>query len=82
MTTNETRPLPLDPRTELDAPPARTPRLPRRRARAEAITLAMMALGIALVCQPWWHVLFAWGFLVTILGIVAFTIAAHLKQDP
>jgi 4-hydroxybenzoate polyprenyltransferase len=53
----------------------------RGKRRAEALALGTMAAGILMVCQPWLHELFRWGFLVTILGIVAFTIAAHLKED-
>jgi hypothetical protein len=54
----------------------------RRHARAfEAIALAVMAAGILMVWQPWAHALFRWGFVVTIVGIVAFMVAAHLPRD-
>jgi hypothetical protein len=54
----------------------------RRRARLfEAVALAVMAGGILMVWQPWFHELFRWGFLVTIVGIVSFMIAAHLPRD-
>ena len=54
----------------------------RRHARQfEALALAVMAGGILMVWQPWSHALFRWGFAVTIMGIVAFTVAAHLPRD-
>ena len=54
----------------------------RRHAhKFEAIALSAMAAGILMVWQPWWHALFQWGFLVTILGIVSFMVAAHLPRD-
>ena len=54
----------------------------RRNAhRFEALALLVMAAGILLVWQPWSHALFRWGFLVTIVGIVSFMIAAHLPRE-
>ena len=54
----------------------------RRHARLfEALALAVMASGILMVWQPWSHALFRWGFAVTIVGIVAFMVAAHLPRD-
>jgi hypothetical protein len=54
----------------------------RRRARVfEAVALSVMAAGILMVWQPWSHAMFRWGFLVTIIGIVAFMVATHLPRD-
>jgi hypothetical protein len=54
----------------------------RRNARIlEAVALGIMAAGVLMVWQPWFHVLFRWGFAVTIIGIVSFMIAAHLPRD-
>lgn len=47
---------------------------------ATAIALCLMLLGVLMVCQPFFHVLFRWGFLVIIVGVLAFTIATHLKE--
>jgi hypothetical protein len=44
----------------------------------ERTSLAVMAIGILMVWQPWLHVLFRLGFLVTIAGTVAFIVAAHV----
>ena len=47
----------------------------------EGIALAVMAAGILMVWQPWFHLLFRWGFIVTIVGIIAFMVTAHLPRD-
>ena len=55
----------------------------RRHARAfEVVALLVMAAGILMVWQPWSHALYRWGFLVTIVGIVAFMVAAHVPHEP
>lgn len=41
-----------------------------------------MALGMALVLQPWWPAGLRAGFFVTAASIVAQIIAAHLPQEP
>ena len=48
------------------------------RTTFERFALAVMAVGILLVWQPWLHAGFRWGFLVIILGNIAFIVAAHL----
>ena len=54
----------------------------RRNAhKVEVIALLVMAAGILMVWQPWFHALFRWGFLVTVAGIVAFMVATHLPRD-
>ena len=54
----------------------------RRHAhRFEAIALSIMAAGVLMVWQPWSHAMFRCGFGVTIIGIVSFTVAAHLPRD-
>jgi hypothetical protein len=45
-----------------------------------AISISLMLLGVAMVCQPFFHVLFRYGFLVTLAGIVAFTVASNLPE--
>jgi hypothetical protein len=47
----------------------------------QGVALAVMAAGILMVWQPWFHVLFRWGFVVTIIGIIAFMVAAHVPRD-
>ena len=53
----------------------------RHAALFEGLALAVMAAGILMVWQPWSHALFRWGFPVTIVGIVAFMVAAHVPRD-
>jgi hypothetical protein len=54
----------------------------RRYPRAfEAIALCIMAAGVLMVWQPWFHGLFRSGFAVTIIGIIAFMAAAHLPRE-
>jgi len=48
---------------------------------AEILAITIMLTGVIMVCQPFWHALFRWGFLVTIAGIIAFTVAAHLPEQ-
>lgn len=47
----------------------------------EGIALAVMAAGILMVWQPWFHAMFRLGFVVTIVGIVAFMVAAHVPRE-
>jgi hypothetical protein len=54
--------------------------MPGKRLIAETITLLIMGGGILMVWQPWFHWMFAWGFPVTIVGIVSFIVAAHLPE--
>ncbi len=49
--------------------------------RSELISMGIMLAGIAMVCQPFWQPLFRFGFVVTLLGIVCFTVAGHLKDE-
>jgi hypothetical protein len=49
-----------------------------RRKILERAALAVMAVGILMVWQPWLHVFFRLGFFVTISGTIAFIVAAHL----
>jgi len=46
----------------------------------ELLAAAVMLLGIVMVCQPLFHGLFRWGFVVTLAGIVAFTVASHRRR--
>ena len=47
----------------------------------EGVALAVMAAGVLMVWQPWFHGLFRWGFVVTIVGIVSFMVAAHVPRE-
>lgn len=47
----------------------------------DRIALGLMTLGIAMVWQPWIHGLFRWGFLVTLAGVVIFTISSHMADE-
>jgi hypothetical protein len=46
----------------------------------ERVAVGIMVAGVAMVCQPFFQPFFRFGFVVTILGIVCFTVAAHLKD--
>ena len=48
----------------------------------EKSAMCIMLSGVVMVSQPLFHALFQWGFLVTIAGIVLFTIAGHLPDPP
>jgi hypothetical protein len=43
---------------------------------AERVFLAAIALGLALIGQPWSHALFVVGFPLTFLGLIAFNVAS------
>ena len=52
-----------------------------RQAALDRLSLAGMALGIALVLQPWWPAGFRYGFALTGLSIVLQIVAAHLPRE-
>lgn len=56
------------------------PRRWRKRV-AMGVALGLMALGIGMICQPFVHAWFGWGFVVTLVGIGAFNVAVHLPED-
>ncbi len=53
---------------------------PGKKTITERAALALMSIGILMVWQPWLHALFRWGFLVTLAGIVLFTVASHMSD--
>ncbi len=48
---------------------------------ADRIACAVMALGVALMLQPWWPAGLRWGFLLALLGTIAQIITGHLCAD-
>ena len=66
------------------ATPARDETMKRTRPSVKsvstAISIALMLLGVLMVCQPFFHTLFRYGFVVTLAGIIAFTIASNLPE--
>jgi hypothetical protein len=46
----------------------------------ELFSIALMLTGVFMVCQPFFHTLFRYGFLVTLAGIIAFTVASNLRE--
>jgi hypothetical protein len=52
-----------------------------RKKLAVNISLGIMLLGVLMVCQPFVHLFYQYGFIVTIAGIVAFSFAGHMKDD-
>ena len=45
-----------------------------------AVSIVLMLVGVVMVCQPFAHLLFRYGFIVTLAGIVAFTVASNLPE--
>lgn len=62
---------------EHPAPPSRR-RLQRRPLEATAI--AIMALGAAMMFQPWFKDLFSYSFVFILLGTAVFTVVSHLPD--
>lgn len=48
---------------------------------ADRIALSLMTLGILMVWQPWAHALFRWGFVVTLAGVILFTVSSHMADN-
>lgn len=46
-----------------------------RRGPWEAVASALIALGVVMMMQPWFLVLYTWSFLVTLTGTLLFMIA-------
>jgi hypothetical protein len=59
----------------------RSPAGGRWRRTADGATLGCMALGIAVMLQPWWSGGLRVGFFVTLGGTVAQIVASHLRPS-
>ena len=58
------------------------PRWPRwlRRGPLELVAAGVIALGIAMMLQPFALVLFTWSFVTTLLGVAMFTIVSKFPK--
>jgi len=51
-----------------------------RRGRMEAISCALIALGITMMLQPFLLVLYTWSFVTTLAGTVMFMIVSKFPE--
>ncbi len=68
-------------RDETRSPEARR-RWPRwlRRAPLEAVAMALIGVGVVMMCQPWSIAVYGWSFLVVLAGTVGFLIVSHFPE--
>lgn len=64
-----TRPLPPPPQQRLFS-----------RRRVERTALALIALGLLMMAQPFFMVLFTYSLLVTLIGTVGFALSNYLPE--
>ncbi len=64
-----TRPVPQPPRRRLFS-----------RSRVERTALALIALGLLMMAQPFFMVLFTYSLLVTLIGTVGFALSNYLPE--
>jgi hypothetical protein len=64
------------------APPPSARRWPvwLRRGRMEIVACIVIALGIAMMLQPFAMVLFTWSFLTTLFGTVMFMVVSKFPE--
>ena len=60
-------------------PPTRWPAW-LRRGRLEAVACALIALGVAMMLQPFALVLFTWSFVTTLAGTVMFMVVSRFPE--
>ena len=51
-----------------------------RRGRMEVVACIIIALGIAMMLQPFALILFTWSFLTTLFGTVMFTVVSKFPE--
>ena len=51
-----------------------------RRGRMEAMACALIALGIVMMLQPFFLVLFTWSFVTTLVGTVMFMVVSKFPE--
>jgi hypothetical protein len=52
-----------------------------RRTPWERVTTALIALGLAMLMQPWSLDVFGYAFVVLLAGVAGYSIAGKLPQD-
>ena len=53
-----------------------------RRAPWEHGTIALIALGLVMLMQPWSIAVYSYGFTVLLAGVIGYSIAGKLPQAP
>jgi hypothetical protein len=51
-----------------------------RRDRLEVIACGLIGLGVFMLMQPFWLVLYTWSFVVLLFGTVMFMVVSKLKK--
>ena len=51
-----------------------------RRGRMEVVACIIIALGIAMMLQPFALILFTWSFLTTLIGTLMFTVVSKFPE--
>jgi len=51
-----------------------------RRGAWEMLASMLIALGVFMLMQPFWIVLFTYSFIVTLTGTVMFIIVSHFRE--
>lgn len=51
-----------------------------RRGPWEMLASVLIALGVVMLMQPVWLVLYSWSFLITLIGTVMFIIVSHFPE--
>jgi len=51
-----------------------------RRGPWEMLASILIALGVVMMMQPFWMVLFTYSFIVTLVGTVMFIITSHFPE--
>ena len=61
------------------APPRKWPRA-LRKDPMEAVAMALIGVGVVMMCQPVSIALFGWSFLVVLSGTIMFLIVSHFPE--
>jgi hypothetical protein len=51
-----------------------------RRDRLEVVACSFIGLGVFMLMQPFWLVLYTWSFIVLLLGTAMFMVVSKLKK--
>lgn len=63
-----------------DAAPEKRARPGARRRRLELIAMAIMAVGAAMMFQPFTIVLYSYSFVVILAGVLMFVVVSHFPD--
>lgn len=51
-----------------------------RRGPWEMVATLLIGLGVVMLMQPFWLILYTWSFLTTLAGTVMFIIVSHFPE--